>query len=384
MALAAGVEDAAHMGGVSSPLSTGLVWDERCMWHDPGAGGGPLPAGGWIQPDVHAENPEPKRRIRNLLEVSGLLDDLVPIRARAASAEEVCRFHAEEYVARVHTMSEAGGGDAGGYTPFGPGSYEIALLSAGGCLAAVDAVLTGEVDNCYALVRPPGHHATRESGMGFCIFGNVAIAAHHARASHGLTRLAIVDWDVHHGNGTQEAFYGDPDVLTISLHQDSAFPPGSGSVEETGEGAGVGFNVNVPLPAGSGHGAYLAAMEQVILPALLRHDPELILIACGYDASGMDPLARMMLHSDSYRELTGMVMRAAGEVCGGRLVLCHEGGYSSAVTPFCGLAVLETLSGRSTDVEDPYQPLIAAMAGHDLMPHQRSAVERAAAAANPS
>lgn len=358
-------------------MPTGWVWHERCMWHDPGSAGGPLPAGGWIEPGTHVENVETKRRLRNLVEVSGLLAQLVPVAPRPATADEVCRVHDRGYVGRIEQMSASGGGDAGNMTPFGPGSYEIALLAAGAAIAATDAVLDGEVDNCYALTRPPGHHAMRDSGCGFCIFNNVAIAAAHAREARGLERVAIVDWDVHHGNGLQEAFYEDPSVLTISLHQDGNFPPGSGPVDENGAGAGAGTHINIPLPAGSGDGAYQAAIERVVVPALDRHRPQLVIVASGYDASGMDPLAQMMLHSDSYRAMTRNVMDAARESCDGRVVVCHEGGYSPFVVPFCGLALIETLAGIRTEVQDPYMPIIAGMPGQELLDHQGQAVARA-------
>ena len=360
-------------------MATGLVWHERYMWHDTGHAGGPLPAGGWIEPHVHAENPDTKRRMRNLLDVSGLLSQLTHVEPRDATIDEVCRFHTREYVERIRALSAERGGDAGGLTPFGPGSFEIALRSAGGTIAAIDAVLDGTIANCYALVRPPGHHAIADSGMGFCIFGNAAIGAHHARQTRGLERVAIVDWDVHHGNGTQAAFYGDPSVLTISLHQDNNFPPGSGSLEESGEGAGEGFNINVPLPPGSGVGAYVSAFERVVCPALRAFQPQLVMVASGFDASGMDPLARQMMHSDGYRELTRLLMEVADECCEGRLVMTHEGGYSPSVVPFCGLAVLEQMSGQRTEVEDPFLGLMAGSGGQDLQPHQAAVIDRAAA-----
>jgi acetoin utilization deacetylase AcuC-like enzyme len=360
-------------------MPTGLVWHERYMWHDTRHAGGPLPAGGWIEPHVHSENPDSKRRIRNLLDAGGLLEQLVHVEPRDATIDEVCRFHSRAYVDKIQALSDDNGGDAGFLTAFGPGSFEIALRSAGGTIAAIDAVLDGAVDNCYALVRPPGHHAIPDSGMGFCLLGNIAIAVHHARQARGLARVAVVDWDVHHGNGTQAAFYDDPSVLTISLHQDNCFPPGSGPISDTGSGAGAGYNINIPLPPGSGHGAYLSSFERVVVPALRAFRPELVVIASGFDASGMDPLGRQLLHSESYRELTRLVMDVAGECCDGRLVMSHEGGYSPSVVPFCGLAVLEQMSGIRTAVDDPYLPLIAGNAGQDLQPHQAALIDQAAA-----
>ena len=365
-------------------MATGFVWHERYMWHNTGRQAGPFQAdaAGWLEPGSnHREGPETKRRFKHLLEVTGLLDQLVPIAPRPATEDELLRFHTAEYVERIRTESAAWGGDGGdGATPFGKGSYEVALLSAGGVIAAVDAVLDGTVDNAYALVRPPGHHALTDMGMGFCLFGNVAVAVHHARQVRGLGRVAVVDWDVHHGNGTQAAFYADPSVLTLSIHQDSNFPPRSGSVEETGEGPGEGCNVNVPLPPGSGDGAYAATFERVVLPALDRFRPELIVVASGFDASAMDPLGRMMVTPRGYGEMTRAVVDAAARLCGGRLVAAHEGGYSEELVPFCGLATVEAMSGIETACRDSVlQRFPEVMGYHELQAHQDAAIARAEA-----
>ena len=347
------------------------------MWHDTGTGAWVIPAGLTVQPLGHLENAEGKRRIRNLLEVSGLIEHLVLLKPRAATEDEILRLHTREYVDRIKRESANLGGDAGDLTPFGPGSYEIALLAVGGCITAVDAVLDGTVDNVYALVRPPGHHAERDTGRGFCIFANVALAALHAREVRGMSRIAIVDWDVHHGNGTEHAFYDDPSVLTISIHQDNNYPPQSGAITDTGSGSGEGFNINVPLPAGSGVGAYVETFERVVAPALRSFRPELIFVASGLDASAMDPLASMMMTSDGYRKLTQVMLGVAREVCDGRLVVCHEGGYSPAYVPCCGLAIVEELSGRRTDVADPLLGLLASFGGQDLQPHQDAVIREA-------
>jgi acetoin utilization deacetylase AcuC-like enzyme len=355
-------------------MATGWVWHELYMWHDTGSAAGELPPGGPLEPGEHSENPATKRRFRNLVEVSGLLEHLVPIAPRPATDEELLRLHTPEYVERIRRLSGERGGEAGPITPFGPGSFEIAKLAVGGCMAAVDAVVEGTVANAYALVRPPGHHALPDSGLGFCIFGNVALAVLHARSVHGLERVAVVDWDVHHGNGTEVAFWRDPGVLTISVHQDGCYPPGSGPIDAVGEGDGHGFNVNVPLPPGSGVGAYVATFEQVVVPALRAFRPELIVVASGLDAGAFDPLGRMLMHSDGYRSLTRLLLDAAVDLCGGRLVLCHEGGYSAAYVPLCGLAVVEELSGVRTGMEDPFLPSCVALAGQDLQPHQQSVI----------
>jgi acetoin utilization deacetylase AcuC-like enzyme len=333
---------------------TGWVWHERYAWHDARGLLDTLGPEALFEPEPSLEGGNTKRRLRNLVDASGLLSELVTIAPRVASDDELRSVHAGEYVDRVRADSSAHGGDAGGSSPFGRWTYEIAALAAGGCLAAVDAVLDQTVTNAYALVRPPGHHAGPGGGCGYCVFSNVALAAVHLRRARGLERVAIVDWDVHHGNGTQAAFWTDPSVLSISLHQEDLFPPGSGTVEETGEGAGAAANINVPLPAGSGRAAYLAALDRVVVPALERFSPDFILVACGLDASMNDPLGRMNLTSECFALMTERVKRAAAALCEERLVLCHEGGYSSAYVPYCGLAVVECLAGVSTEVVDPW------------------------------
>jgi acetoin utilization deacetylase AcuC-like enzyme len=365
-------------------MSTGFVFHERYLWHNTGRHAGPFgaDASGYLEPDVrHAENADGKRRIVSLLAVTGLLDELVRITPREATPDEVLAVHDRAYVERFHAESDHWGGDGGdGATPFGKGSYEVALLSAGGVLAAVEAVLDGRVDNAFALVRPPGHHALADMGMGFCFFGNAAIAARVAQTRDDVERVAIVDWDVHHGNGTQAAFYDDPNVLTISLHQDGVFPPGSGPVDEVGEGAGTGFNLNVPLPAGSGNGAYAHALDEVVVPALEAFRPDLVIVASGLDASAMDPLGRMMLTPRGYGELTQTLLDAAARLCGGRLVVEHEGGYSPELVPFCALEIVEKLSGVTTDCRDTIlQAFPEGFAGQELQPHQAAVVARAAA-----
>lgn len=361
-----------------APRRTGFVCHELYMWHNTGNYAGPMPYGNPVQPDIHAENPETKRRFRNLLEVAGLTPQLQLIAPREATETEILRFHSRTYLERVKALSAGIGGDAGDFTPMGRGSYEIAMLSAGGVLAALEAVLEGQVDNAYALVRPPGHHALAEEGMGFCIFGNAALAAMHAFEQYGLERIALVDWDVHHGNGTQSAFYADPRALAISVHQDNCFPPDSGYRHENGEGDGLGCNINVPLPPGSGVGAYEAAWDRVVIPALERFRPQLIIVPSGFDAGAYDPLGRQQMHSDGYRSLTRKMLAAAGSLCDGRLLMTHEGGYNSWTVPFFGLAVMEELSGIRTGTEDPFLPMHAGLGGQDLQPHQAAEIDAAA------
>jgi acetoin utilization deacetylase AcuC-like enzyme len=356
---------------VAAKAKTGFVFEELYLWHD--AGGGSFP----IQHSPGFENPETKRRFRNLLSASGILDHLHTIRPSPASDEDLARFHTRAYVESIRAMSANHGGDAGELTPFGRGSFEIAALSAGGVIAAVESVVTGRVDNAYALVRPPGHHAEPNRGRGYCIFGNIAIAVKYSQARLGVRRAAVVDWDVHHGNGTQLAFYENPDVLTLSIHQDNLYPADSGAMADNGADRGLGYNINIPMPPGSGVGAYIAAFERVVVPALHQFKPELIVVASGLDASAYDPLGRMMLHSECYRQMTNMMMQAASGLCGGRLVLAHEGGYSELYVPFCGLAIMEELSGIRTEIADPILDMAESRAYQELQPHQDLVIDRA-------
>ncbi|CZF82738.1 class II histone deacetylase [Grimontia marina] len=353
---------------------TGLVTHELYFWHNTGEAAAFLPPGLTIQPDKHAENAETKRRLLNLLNVAGLADSLTTIPPRLASNNDLLSFHTQAYIDSIREMSDANGGDAGELTPFGPGSYEIALMSLGGCLEAVDRMMEGQVDNAYCLVRPPGHHAESEMGRGFCIFGNGVITANYALDVHGMERIAIVDWDVHHGNSQQGAFYQNSGVLTISIHQDNFYPPMSGALEERGEGEGEGYNINVPLPPGSGDGAYRKAFEDVVLPALEAYQPDLIIVSSGFDGSAIDPLGRNMATSETYRYMTESLVDAAEKLCHGHLICIHEGGYSTAYVPYCGLAVMEALSGLKTELEDPFLPIVGGMGGQECQPHQAALI----------
>ncbi len=360
-------------------MATGLVWHERYMWHHTGAFAGEVPYGYPVEPYQHSENPDTKRRLKNLLDASGLTQSLTLIEPRAATREELLRFHTSDHIDHIMAASKQMLVDAGSYSPMGRGSFEIALLSTGGVIEAVDAVLGGRVRNAYALVRPPGHHAMPHLAMGFCLFGNAAIAGLHALEVRGLERIAFVDWDVHHGNGTQAAFYEDPRALTISIHQDRNFPQNSGFIEEVGEGRGRGYNINVPLPPGSGVGAYEATYDRVVVPALEAFRPELIIVPSGFDAGAYDPLGRMMMTSGGYRSLTRKLMRAADALCDGRIVMCHEGGYNAPTVPFFGVAVMEELSGIATGIVDPFDRIHATMGQQELQPHQAAVIDQAEA-----
>jgi acetoin utilization deacetylase AcuC-like enzyme len=356
---------------------TGFVCEEQYFWHDNGSATLDFPAGGLCQPGPHIESPESKRRLRNLLDASGLLSKLERLPVVMASEEDILRFHTQQYLERLKAASARLGGAPFDDTCFvSHGSYEIARLSAGGVVAGVRGVLEGRVKNAYCLTRPPGHHATPDLAMGFCLIGNIPIAIMHAQATLGLGRTAVFDWDVHHGNGTQAAFYERSDVLTISIHQAESYPLNSGHESDTGRGKGEGANINIPLPPGSGVGAYESALDRIVLPALRRFDPDLIVIASGFDASYFDPLGRQLLPSKTFGDMTRAMMSVAAEVCGGRIVAVHEGGYSDAYVPFCGVAVIEALAGERSQVIDPYLDSIVRNPAQPLQVAQNEIIER--------
>ncbi len=361
---------------------TGFYHDELCLWHSTGESVLFLPVGGWLQPLAgagHAESPETKRRFKSLLDVSGLTEQLVVRSAEPATTEDLLRVHTSDYISRFQSLSAAGGGEMGPEAHFSRGGFEIASLSAGLAKRAVFDVIDGSLRNAYSLSRPPGHHCQRDQGMGFCLLANIPIALEAAKTERGLGRVAVVDWDVHHGNGTQSIYYDRDDVLSISIHQENCFPTDSGALRERGQGAGDGYNLNVPLPPGSGHETYLHAMRKIILPALESYKPELIVVASGLDANAVDPLARQMLYAESYREMTQMLMDVAGRLCDGRLVAVHEGGYAESAVPFCGLAVVESLSGIRTKVVDPFEAdFIAQQPTARVLAYQRAIVDEMA------
>ncbi len=293
---------------------TGFLYDPVYLKHDTGTG--------------HPERPERLTAINDRLEQRGLLQHLVRLKPTAASPDWITTVHTPDYVERVKKSCQAGTGYVD--TPDAPASrdsYEVALYAVGGVQVAIDAVMRGTITNAFCAIRPPGHHALKDRAMGFCLFDNVAIAAKYIQQKYKLTKVLIVDWDVHHGNGTQAAFYEDPTVFYFSVHQ-SPFYPGTGSAEEKGRGKGLGFTLNVPLEAGSGDARYQKAFLEQLRPAAAAFKPDFVLISAGFDAAKDDLLGRMKVTPGGFAELTRIVKEIAEQYCQGRLVAILEGGYN--------------------------------------------------------
>ena len=319
-------------------MKVGYVYDPVYLEHDTGQ---------------HPENASRLEAIMSRLEESGLKRKLCHIPPRAATTEEIALVHHDDYIVYVQAVAKSGGGWLDPDTMASPGSFKAALYAAGGLIKATEVVMT-EGGYAYALVRPPGHHATATQAMGFCIFNNVAIAARYALNRFSLERVAIIDFDVHHGNGTQEIFYGDPKVLYISTHE---FPlyPGTGGLEETGTGDAKGTTVNIPLPAGSGDGEYLKIFDEIVAPVVRRFKPQLILVSAGYDGHWSDRLAMMDLSVTGYAKMVGIIKGLADELCDGHLVLTLEGGYPLTALAASVKATFDVLLGESK-IDDPLGP----------------------------
>lgn len=310
-------------------MTVGFLYDPVFLEHDTGS---------------HPENGARMVSTMRLLEESGLSGRLARIESRPATTDELSLVHEPALIEGVRVRAEHGGGWVDPDTLITPRSYEVARRVVGGTLNALTAVMSREVASAYCLVRPPGHHATPVQAMGFCLFNHVAIAAQAALTMHGLERVAVVDWDVHHGNGTQDAFYRDARVLYVSTHE-YPFYPGTGAAEEVGAGAGKGTNINIPMPHGSGDREHAEAFETVVIPALRRFRPQLILVSAGFDAHFADDIAMQNLSVDGYGALARMVVEAADELCDGQLLIAQEGGYHEVALPWCVRRTIEVMRG---------------------------------------
>ena len=300
-------------------------------------------------------NPECPERVTELYsmlqepEMRGIFQDIPP---RPAEKEELLQVHSPKLLQRLENT----GGRAGTYldsdTQVSPFSHDTALLAAGGLCRAIELVLTGKLDNALALVRPPGHHAERSKAMGFCLYNNVAVGVRYAQSRLGLGRILVVDWDLHHGNGTQHCFEDDPSVLFFSIHQSASYP-GSGRFSETGKGRGKGRTVNIPLRAGCGDAEYVSILEKILRPIALEFEPELILVSAGFDIHLNDPLGGMRVTSRGFAGLTRSILTTADHCCGGKVVMTLEGGYNLDGLRDSVKAVVREMAGlQVTDIEN--------------------------------
>lgn len=302
----------------------------------------------------HPESPERLEAIMRVLKESGLLTRLASLAPVPATDAQLQAVHTKEHIQRVKDIVARGGGHLDPDTYTNERSLDAALLAAGAVVRAVDAVMSAEVNNAFALVRPPGHHATRSHAMGFCLFDNIAVGAAHALNAHHLERILILDYDVHHGNGTQDIFYSSPQVLYFSTHQ-YPYYPGTGDWRDIGQGAGVGYTVNVPLAPNVGDDGYQRVFDDLLFPLGERYQPQIVLVSVGYDAHWRDPLAMENLSLAGYTSLARTVVELAREQCDGRIVFVLEGGYD---IPVCAHGVANTFQALLGDanIPDPIGP----------------------------
>ena len=308
--------------------------------------------------------------IRDVMAAQHLPDRMLAVTPVEATHDQLCAVHTGEYLDLLTWTETQRGLMLGPDTYVLPESFRVARLSAGAAISGVDAVLKGNADNVLVCARPPGHHATPSMGMGFCLLSNVALAVRHAQRAYGLNRVMIVDYDVHHGNGTQDAFYADPDVMFVSTHQYPWYP-GTGALTEIGTGAGKGTTVNVPLPAGTGDKGYAQVFERIVWPVAWRFQPELIVVSAGFDAHWADQLGQIKLTLSGYNHLTRELIRMAKTLCGGKVVFVLEGGYNltslSNGVANVAYALLQDSQhldplGAASGTEPDIQPLIAEIA----------------------
>ncbi|MBS7622095.1 histone deacetylase [Candidatus Bathyarchaeota archaeon] len=320
-------------------LTTGLIYHPDYAKHSLGP--------------AHPERPERITGTIQYLSEVGLLEDpdVHLFKPEPATVEELRLVHTIQYIERIRRLSGRGGMLTLD-TPVPPSTYDIARLSAGGAMLAGGVVAEGKVKNSFALIRPPGHHAGRDFGGGFCYFNNIALMVEHLRTRYRMKRFMIIDWDVHHGNGTQNIFYSDPTVLYFSTHQMPLYP-GTGTIDEIGEGEGEGYNVNLPLPPGTSGEVYREIVKELIEPLADEFKPEIIAVSAGQDAYFADPIANLHFSVDEYFCITKLVMRIADRHCSGRLAMALEGGYNLEALPRIIAGILVAQSGLNLKIFEP-------------------------------
>jgi acetoin utilization deacetylase AcuC-like enzyme len=324
-------------------MNVGIVYDPVYLKHDTG---------------IHLENSGRLESIISYLEQNKLMPRLAAVSPHPATENELCLIHDAKHVNYIKSLALSGGGYIDSDTVVSIGSYQSAIYAAGGAIQAAEAVIQSRLDSVFALVRPPGHHATPNRAMGFCLFNNIAIAAKYLLFKYSLERLAIIDFDVHHGNGTQEAFYANPQVLYVSTHQSPLYP-GTGNLEEIGSGEALGTKVNIPLPPGCTDTEYEMVFEKVVVPAVRRFRPQIILVSAGYDSHWSDRIAAMQVTIKGFVQIVKTIKTLAEEMCEKRLVMVLEGGYNPDALAASVKATFEVLLGDNK-VEDVFDspPLI--------------------------
>jgi acetoin utilization deacetylase AcuC-like enzyme len=310
---------------------TGLVYSPVYLKHDTGS---------------HPECPARLTAIINSIKKYEIKNHLTNLTPTPATFEQIALIHDKKYVHNVKEACETGITSLDADTVISSDSYEAALLAAGAVITGVDAIFEGKTNNVFCAVRPPGHHAERDRAMGFCLFNNIAIGAKYAQKRYGIKKVFIVDWDIHHGNGTQNSFYDDPTVYYISTHQEYMFP-GTGRSDETGNGDGKGFTMNFPLPSGQGDKEYISLFKKRIYPEIINYKPDLIMISAGFDTHMADPLGGMNISSEGFGKLTNIICEAADEVCKGRIVSILEGGYNLEALGESVVFHLKSLMGKT-------------------------------------
>jgi acetoin utilization deacetylase AcuC-like enzyme len=321
---------------------TGIVTGDIFMEHDTGMG--------------HPECSERLAHIYGMIEKQGLKKDLVMVDLREVTDSDLLAVHTKDHLETVKSTAGRDSVHLDGDTPTSAKSYEAARLAAGTLLECVDRVMDGRLDNAFAFIRPPGHHAEANRAMGFCLFNNIAVAAHYAMKEHKLKKVMIIDWDVHHGNGTQHTFYDDPGALYFSSHR-YPFYPGTGYFNEAGEGKGEGFTVNVPLPAGCGDSEFDAVYSRVMAPVARAFEPEMILLSAGFDIYRLDPLGGMNLTEEGVARLASIILGLADDLCGSKLVVTLEGGYHVEGQARCIHSILLQMLGKEPPKERGAEPV---------------------------